>query len=344
MTLSSTLITEQDQSGAPLFLLKTPSMEVRISGLGATIRSILIFPVGSPSVEITQGFDSDLLWLDNKLYFGSTVGRVANRIGRAHFTLNGTGFPLEANDGENHLHGGSQGFHARLWQGKLWQTAEEAGIDFTLTSEDGDGGYPGRVEVRCRMSLSAKNVLKTVYTAISDRPTPLNLTNHVYFNLGGAEHTDVLDHVFWTKAEAVLQNSTRHVPDGTLLPVEGNAFDFRVPKAIGRDLASVSGGYDHCFVLERHNKPLKKVVEVARATFGGSRTLRFSTDQSSFQFYSGNYLTGVPGRNGKPLMKHAAFCVESQRFPDTVNHPEWASIVVTPTEPYRHEFHYGFEF
>ncbi len=344
MTATVSLVRAQDSSGACLYLLENSQVRVSLSSLGAAIRSIQVRDSGTSWLEITQGFDEELAWLTNKPFFGVMVGRVANRIAKATFTLGPKAYHLEANDGLHHLHGGSGGFHTKVWKSEMWQNPLEAGITFSLKSPDGDQGYPGALEVSCRVSLDGHNALKTVFEAHSDQPTPVNLTNHTYFNLGGPNHPQILDHMFSTEASHVVESDSELIPTGRLIPVGETAFDFRRPKPIGQDLQQVGLGYDHCFVLHTENKPLVVPKEVARVHHPQSgRCLRLFTDQSGFQFYTGNFLSGTVGRKGKSLLAHAALCLESQRFPDTPNHTEWDPITVEPAKPYRHEFHYVFD-
>jgi len=339
------LLSPQDATGAPLYLLKHGAMEVVLSGYGAAIRSIRIPDAQGVVEEVTQGWDDPAEWTNNGPFFGVSVGRVANRIAGARFTVEGRDYPLEANDGPNHLHGGKFGFHQQIWESTTFESEIDAGVEFRLVSPDGQGGYPGRVEVTARISLNDRHVIKTVYEAVADQPTPLNLTNHTYFNLGGPNHESILDHQFWSAAAEWLPVGPGLIPTGEVKSVADTPFDFRVPKLLGRDYSRVDGGYDHCLVLDSRNKPLSSVREAARATLASTgRTLKLYTDQSGFQLYTGNFLGGVVGRGGKTLRANAAFCLESQRFPDSISRPGWASVIVRPGETYRHEFHYAFEF
>lgn len=334
------------RSGSPaLFKLSFGSMEVVLSELGAAIRSIRIPDLHGQVGEVTQGWDDQESWQKNGPYFGVTVGRFANRIAGAQFTLDGVNYQLESNDGPNHLHGGKQGFHQQTWRGEPFETELDAGVVFHLVSPDGQDGYPGRVEVKARISLTSRYVIKTLYEAVTDKPTPLNLTNHAYFNLGGPTHESILDHQFWSAAAEWLPVGPGAIPTGEVQSVADTPFDFRVPKLLGRDYAKVSGGYDHCLVLDSRNRPLSSVREAARATLSAKgRTLKLYTDQPGFQLYTGNFLGGVTGREGRLLKPTAAFCVESQRFPDSLGREKWVAPVLRPGETYRHEFHYAFEF
>ena len=339
------LLSSQDATGAPLYLLRSGAMEVVLSALGASIRSIRIPDAQGLVGEVTQGWDDEASWKTNGPYFGVTVGRYANRIAGARFELEGKTYQLAANDGPNHLHGGVLGFHQQIWSSEPFETEIDAGVVFKLSSPDGQDGYPGRVDVTARVSLNDRYVIKFVYEATADRATPLNLTNHTYFNLGGAEHESILDHQFWSMAGEWLPVGDGLIPTGDVQSVAGTAFDFRVPKTLGRDYAKVPGGYDHCLVLDSKNKPAPAVREAARASLPSrGRTLKLYTDQSGFQLYTGNFLGGVTGREGKTLKATAAFCLESQRFPDSISREGWAPAVIRPGEPYRHEFHYAFEF
>ena len=339
------LITLQDATGAPLYLLKHENMEVVLSGYGAAIRSIRIPDAQGVVEEVTQGWDDPADWKQNGPYFGVSVGRFANRIAGAKFTLEGREYLLDANDGPNHLHGGKLGFHQQIWASTPFTTEIDAGVEFKLVSPDGQDGYPGRVEVTARISLNDRHVIKTIYEAVTDKTTPLNLTNHTYFNLGGPNHESILDHQFWSAASEWLPVGPGLIPTGEVKSVTDSPYDFRVPKLLGRDYGKVEGGYDHCLVLDSRNKPQGSVREAARASLPAKgRMLKLYTDQSGFQLYTGNFLGGTRGRLGKTLKVNAAFCLESQRFPDSVSRPDWVPTVLKPGETYRHEFHYAFEF
>lgn len=339
------LLTPQDATGAPQYLLRHGPMEVVLSAFGAAIRSIRIPDSQGKIEEVTQGWDNDDAWGRNGPYFGVTVGRYANRIAGARFIVDGKEYQVAANDGPNHLHGGQLGFHQQIWASEPFETELDAGVLFKLVSPDGQDGYPGRVEVTTRVSLTDRFVIKTVYEAVTDKATPLSLTNHTYFNLGGPGHESILDHQFWSAAAEWLPVGPGAIPTGVVQSVADTPFDFRVPKLFGRDYARVEGGYDHCFVLDSKNKPLSSVREAARATLPSrGRTLKLYTDQPGFQLYTGNFLGGQTGRGGKVLKPTAAFCLESQKFPDAVSRPGWVPAVIRPGETYRHEFHYAFEF
>lgn len=339
------LLVPRDATNAPLYLLKNGPMEVVLSGYGAAIRSIRIPDAQGQVEEVTQGWDDDASWKTNGPYFGVTVGRYANRLASAQFTLDGKTYPLAANDGPNHLHGGKLGFHQQVWDAQPFETELDAGVLFTLVSPAGQDGYPGTVTITARMSLNDRNVIKAVYEAVTDAPTPLNITNHTYFNLGGPDHESILDHQFWSAAGEWLPVGEGLIPTGEVKSVTDSPFDFRVPKLLGRDYGRVPGGYDHCLVLDSRNKPLSSVREAARASLASKgRTLKLYTDQSGFQLYTGNFLAGTVGRGGKTLKANAAFCLESQRFPDSVSREGWVPAVLRPGETYRHEFHYAFEF
>jgi aldose 1-epimerase len=339
------LLSAQDETSAPLYLLTHGPMEVVLSGYGAAIRSIRIPDAQGVVEEVTQGWDDTASWKTNAPYFGVTVGRYANRIAGARFTLDGKDYPLAANDGPNHLHGGKLGFHQQVWASEPFETELDAGVKFSLVSPDGQDGYPGEVTVTAKISLNDRHVIKVVYEATTTAPTPFNLTNHTYFNLGGPDHESVLDHQFWSAAAEWLPVGPGLIPTGEVKTVADTPFDFRVPKLLGRDYGRVEGGYDHCLVLDSKNKPLSSVREAARATLATKgRTLKLYTDQSGFQLYTGNFLGGGRGRGDRTLKANAGFCLESQRFPDSVSRPGWLPAVLRPGELYRHEFHYAFEF
>jgi aldose 1-epimerase len=264
---------------------------------------------------------------------GATIGRVANRIAGASFELDGIRYALPANDGANHLHGGPGGF------GRIpWQLAAPAGerprsARFTLVSPDGDQGYPGRLAVDVTFTLGEDDDLTIAYAATTGRPTPVNLTNHAYFNLAGSG--DVLDHELWIDADRWLPIDRERIPTGEIAGVAGTPFDFRSPERIGARIAAlvpVPGGYDHCLVFRAGRDPSRPCVRLGDPSSG--RSLEIVTDQPAVQVYTGNLLRDVRTADGTRFGRHGAVCLETQHFPDAVHHPAFPDVVLRPEQTY----------
>ena len=301
-------------------------------------------------------------------YFGSIIGRVANRIGNAKFTLDDKEYVLAKNDGEHHLHGGPTGWSTRLWN--VHCVCEGIGMDTVVLhyhSPDGEENYPGAVDAYVQYSLDDHNDFRIEYRATTDKATPINMTNHAYFNMTG-EARDVQSHILTIRAKHYTPVTDALIPDGTIVPVKDTPYDFTIPKYIGRSIVDgLVAGYDHNYVLEKnyptiygergpdlkmqmhfsyeHNNPPKDLL--ARAAWlqdiDTGRTLETLTDAPAIQFYTGNFLDGsFRGPGGGTWNKHFGFCLETQGFPDAINRPEFPSIVLRPGEVYRHTTIYRF--
>ncbi len=261
-------------------------------------------------------------------YYGETIGRFGNRIAGARFALDGVEYPLWRNNGPNHLHGGRVGFGKRLWSGETDTVGGIPAVRFSLESWDGEEGYPGNLSVTVTVTLAATGELAIRYDAKTDRRTPLNLTNHAYFNLAG-EGTGVIDdHVIELACD-------RYLPvDGTAIPlpeapakVDATPFDLRSPQRIGQAFGADFPGYDHCFVI---NKPSLKTPFARVREAGSGRTLEAYTTSPAVQFYTGNFLNGIIGKNGSVYGKHSGFCLETEQYPDAPNRPDFPSCILEP--------------
>jgi aldose 1-epimerase len=328
-----------DGTPVEVFTLKNGrGLEVRAIAYGGIITSIKV-PDRSGRVEdVVLGFDSDDRYLGEHPYFGAVVGRYANRIARGHFSLDGQSYMLARNDGPNHLHGGVTGFDKRLWTAE--RTAGQQGVAFTRTSPDGEEGYPGNLTVRVSYLVSESNALVVEYTATTDRATPLNLTQHSYFNLSGDGSTDILDHQLTIGADRYTPVDATSIPLGELASVEGTPFDFRRSTAIGARIEAGgaqlvhAGGYDHNWVLNRGASGLQAAARVVEPRSG--RTLEVATTEPGVQFYSGNLLDGsIAGKGGRVYRGRTGFCLETQHFPDSPNHPNFPSTILRPGQEYR---------
>jgi len=266
---------------------------------------------------------------DANTYFGFTIGRFANRIAGGRFSLDGKTYRLEQNDGGKHtLHSGSSGFNSHLFAA----TIDESSLVLTLNSPDGEGGFPGNVAARIIFSLSSDGALRIDYLATSDRRTPLNLTNHAYFNLAGSG--SILSHRLQLSCDRYLEVDEELIPTGTVLKSEGTAFDFTDPKPIGEDLEA-AGGYDHCMIRSGQADLTKPVATVEDPSSG--RRLETFTTLEALQFYSGNFLDGTDhSPQGVPYTKHSGFCLETQHYPDSVNHPGFPSPWYDEEHPFSH--------
>lgn len=293
--------------------------------------------------DVVLGYDSAEGYVNDRIYSGTIIGRYANRIARGRFTLDGVSFSLACNNGPNSLHGGDAGFHARLWDAE----GVDGAVRLRLTSPDGAGGYPGAVHVEVTYRVDRAD-LRIEYVATSEAATVINLTNHAYFNLAGVDHeaSSIVDHLMEIDASRYTPVDDTQIPTGVLAPVEGTPFDFRTAVSIGERIDAddpqlqYGGGYDHNYVLEGDGT-LQRAARVTHEPSG--RVLEVWTTLPGLQFYSGNSLDGTfIGKNGVKYGRRTAFCLETQHFPDSPNHPTFPSTVLRPGETYRHTTVYRF--
>ena len=323
-----------DGRAVPVFTLTgTGGAEVRVMAYGAIVVSGRVPDRTGALDDVVLGYDTLDGYLRDRCFMGSVVGRYANRIRGGRFPLDGREVVLETNDGPNHLHGGHDGFHRRLWTAE--PVADDA-VRLGLVSADGDGGYPGRLDVSVTYTLSPGNELSVDYLATSDRATPVNLTQHSYFNLAGAG--TVLDHLLAIDADAFTPVDETLIPTGERAPVAGTPFDFTRPTAIGARIGDAhpqllhGHGYDHNFVLRGGG--LAPAARLADPRSG--RVLDVRTTEPGLHFYSGNFLTAEPrGKGGRAYALHDGLCLETQHFPDSPNRPDFPSTIVRPGEPLR---------
>ncbi len=311
-----------------------------LSSYGATVISLRMPDRDGSSAEITLGFDDLRGYLGDHPYFGVTVGRFANRIAGGEFTLQGRRYCLYKNDGENHLHGGQKGFDKKLWHGIPFQENGSVGVRFSLVSHHLEEGYPGNLQVTTAFTLTDENQLIIEYNAITDKPTPINLTNHTYWNLRGDGTGPVYDHELTLYADHYLPVDNRLIPTGELAPVAGTPFDFRERKKIGKDIKTANG-YDHCFVINQNGTDSPMPAARLRHPESG-RTMTVFATQPGIQLYTGNFLDGIAGRDGKTYEKHGALCLETEGFPDAVNQTKFPSAVLEPGKRYSESTIYRF--
>jgi aldose 1-epimerase len=317
-------------------------MIARVIDYGATLTELWVLDQNGRTQNIVAGFDNLEQYLKPEPYFGATIGRYGNRIGNARFTLDGKEYKLAANNGPNSLHGGLKGFDKQLWKSEpLPPKAGQQSVRFTYLSKDGEEGYPGNLSVTVTYTLTDENALKIEYTASTDKPTVVNLTNHTYFNLAGSG--DILDHEVTILADNYTPVNDQLIPTGELAPVKDTPLDFSFPNKIGdriNKLVPNPGGYDHNFVLRTGVK--SGVAARVRESQSG-RTMYVRTTEPGIQFYTGNFLDGkLIGVGGVKYEKHHAFCLETQHFPDSPNQPKFPSTVLRPGETFHSETIYEF--
>ena len=318
---------------------------VNINGLvlkmmtfGAIVVSLEIPDRDGKLSNVNLGFESLDSYLAGHPYFGATIGRFCNRIFKGKFSLNGRKYTLATNDGSNHLHGGEKGFDKVVWDARSFVDKSGAGIEFNYRSPNGEEGYPGNLDVYVVYTLTNKNELMVEFSAISDMPTPINLTNHNYWNLGGVRSGNILGHELTIVANQYLEVNNNLIPTGKLLDVKGTPFDFTMAKTVGERIQSIPKieglpqGYDHCFVLPDDSKNLKLAARVKDSVSG--RSMEIYTTQPGIQFYSGNFLDGRPESGG--YEQYDGFCLETQHFPDAPNQPKFLSTILIPGEKYNH--------
>ncbi|MCA9189012.1 MAG: aldose epimerase family protein [Pirellulaceae bacterium] len=283
--------------------------------------------------NVNIGFDKLDGYLGQHPFFGSTVGRYCNRIAKGKFTLDGKTYQLATNNGENHLHGGNVGFNRVLWMSETIEGKDEVGVRFTYNSPDMDEGYPGNLTAVAEYTINNNNELKMVFKAETDKATPVNLTNHNYWNLAGSDSRSILDHELTLFADKYLPVDDGLIPTGELADVKGTPMDFTAAKKIGRDIKQIKAdpvGYDHCYVLRESREPLRLVARLKDASTG--RVMEIRTSQPAVQFYSGNFLDGSESADGLP--QYAALCLETQHYPDSPNQPAFPNTILHPGEKY----------
>lgn len=329
-----------ETDGKPVYLFTLTNSkgdEVKITNYGGTVTSWTTADKAGNKSNVVLGFDSLSGYLAKPPYFGAIIGRYGNRIGKGTFKIDTATYHLAINNGENALHGGNKGFDKVVWDA----TPSDSVPSLTLTylSKDGEEGYPGNLKITVVYTLTNDNELLIDYTAETDKPTVVNLTNHSYFNLTGDVKNNILDHTLQINADKYTPVDKGLIPIGELKDVKGTPFDFLQPHKIGERIASVEGGYDHNFVLTRTTDGLEKVVTLADSVSG--RKLEVFTTEPGLQFYTGNFLDGsVKTSEGKPINIHTALCLETQHFPDSPNKPKFPSTLLKPGTKYHTQTKY----
>ncbi|SDD25696.1 aldose 1-epimerase [Algoriphagus faecimaris] len=334
-------VTEHQGESVSKYLLDNGNMQVELTNYGGVITKIITPDKDGNQENITLTFDTveEFLTKENP-FFGATAGRVANRIAKGEFELDDQTYTLAQNNGENHLHGGSEGFNKKVWQSEPYSDEKVIGVKMSYTSPDGEEGYPGTLQTTQWIELTHDNTLRIRFEATTDQKTIVNLTNHTYFNLGGVKR-DVLDHEFQFWADAYTPVDEGLIPTGEVKDVTGTAFDFRSPKILGDQIATNGEGFDHNMVMKMEKSDeMKHFVRVRHPESG--RVLDMYSNNLGVQFYTGNFLSDFAGADGKIYDKHWGFCLESQNWPDAINHKNFPSPVLNPGEKYEHQIEYRF--
>ena len=330
-----------------LFTLRNDlGLEVTFSNLGGTIVSLKTRDRHGHFADLTPGYDHIEEYLHDRVYMGCLIGRYANRIAGARFTLDDVTCQLPANDGPNHLHGGPQGFHRVIWEVEPFQTPGSRGALLRHSSPAGTEGYPGNLDVRVTYTLSDNNELIFDYHAVTDRPTVVNLTQHAYFNLAGHNHGSILDHELQIIASHFAPVDASLIPTGELRSVHGTPFDFRKPMRIGAHVhdpdqqLQIGGGYDHCFVLAETGAGGVPMAARLYDPYSG-RVLTVATTEPGLQLYSGNSLD-LRGKQGAHYGPHSVLALETQHLPDSPNQPAFPNTILQPGQTYTSRTAYAF--
>ncbi len=333
---------------ASLFTVQSASgMEMRVTNYGGIIVSLTAPNRDGKQEDVVLGFDSLYQYVDGSPYFGAIIGRYGNRIGKAQFSIDGESYSLAANNGENHLHGGIAGFDKVLWDATSFSEGTGHGIVFTYVSPDGEEGYPGTLSVNVTYLLTADNRVVFSYEATTDKATPVNLTQHSYFNLAGPSSDSILSQELTIPAGHFTPIDVGFIPTGKIESVEGTPFDFRTPTSIGARIDQdneqlLNGlGYDHNFVLNDGSANLKLAARVYDPESG--RIMEVTTNEPGIQFYAGNFLDGtLTGKGGHIYPYRSGFCLETQHFPDSPNKPSFPSTILMPGKLYATQTIYTF--
>ena len=327
-----------------LYALSNGRMTVKVITYGAIVTEIHVPDRRGGLADVVLGFDNLDDYQARNPHFGAMTGRFANRIAGGKFALDGKEYTLAVNNGPNSLHGGRKGFDKYVWKAEDVSGPEGAAVRLSHLSPDGDEGYPGNLSVRVTYTVTADDALKIDYTATTDAPTPINLTNHSYFHLGGPASGTILGHEMQIEADRYTPVDSTSIPTGTLAPVAGTPMDFTSPTPIGAQIDRMTGdpgGYDHNYVL-RGGTGLETPDARVRDPRSG-RVLEFFTTEPGVQFYTGNYLNGtLTGKGGVVYRKHQGFCLEAQHFPDSVNQPNFPSAILRPGATYSQATIYKF--
>ena len=315
-------------------------LTVKITNYGGIVTSMLVPDKMGNYEDVVLGFDNLQNYLDGHPYFGSLIGRYANRIAKGMFELKGVLYYLAANNGENHLHGGNRGFDKVVWDSEPFVEENEVGLNLSYLSKDMEEGYPGNLNVKVTYRLTNENQLIIDYFAETDKACPVNLTHHSYFNLTAGKE-NILNHKVMINANSYVGIDNNLIPTGQIRDLIGTEMDFTLPKIIGSRIDMVDGGYDHCYIINKNPDDMSLIARVHEETSG--RIMEVYSTEPGVQFYSGNFLDGsIKGKNGIMYEKHFGFCLETQHFPDSPNQKDFPSTILYPGESYTYSTIYEF--
>jgi aldose 1-epimerase len=325
-----------------IYTIETKSkMVVKVINYGGIVVSLEVPDRRGKFADVVLGFDKIEDYVKSSPYFGCITGRCANRIAKGKFTLEGKEYTLATNNGPNHLHGGIVGFDKVIWQTETFENADELGLKFTHVSKDGDEGYPGNLNCTVIYTFTNNNEFKIDYTATTDKTTICNLTHHSYFNLSGHGDGDILSHEMMINADRYTPVNDELIPTGKIQSVRNSPLDFTKSTRIGARIAQVPGGYDHNYVLNNTDGSLYMAARAFDPASG--RVMDVYTTEPAIQLYTGNFLDGsFTGKGGKVYRKNYGFCLETQHYPDSINQPNFPSVVLSPGKTYKHECVYKF--
>jgi aldose 1-epimerase len=337
-------VTSDGQAVDRYTLTNDKGVSAEIINYGGIITRLRVPDKNGRLGDVVLGFDDIKKYEDQSPYFGAIIGRVANRIAGGMFFIDHRRYCVPINNGPNHLHGGFRGYDKRIWTADAVMTADGPSLRLSLVDPDGAEGYPGQVNVTVIYSVTGDNALKIQYYATADKATPINLTNHTYFNLKDAGASSIGEHVLRIFATHYTPVDSTLIPTGEIAAVKGTPLDFTSPKPIGHDLPAMGGspvGYDHNLCLDHPNDVFSEAAEVYEPVTG--RDMQVWTTQPGMQFYSGNFLDGsVTGKKGVVYAQHNAFALETQHYPDSVNHNNFPATILHPDEVYRQITEYRF--
>ncbi|XP_058084217.1 uncharacterized protein LOC131231885 [Magnolia sinica] len=328
-----------------VYELKKGNFSVKVTNWGAIVISVILPDSKGNLADVALGYDTVAQYLNDTTYFGAIVGRVANRIAGAQFSLNGTRYRLVPNEGKNMLHGGHRGFSKVIWTVKDQKHGKFPYITFTYHSFDGEQGFPGDLDVSVTYKLVGDYDMSVIMKAKArNKPTPVNLAQHTYWNLDGHDSGDILSNTVQLFASHYTPVDKALIPTGQIIPVNGTPYDFLQPDTIGRRISDLPNGYDINYVIDSmgQNGNMKKVAYLKDGKSG--RAMELWTNAPGLQFYTSNSLKGVVGKGGYVYGPHGAVCLETQGFPDSVNHPNFPSQIVNPGKVYKHYMLYKFSF
>lgn len=332
--------TDSAKTKAQVFTLKNKNgLMMTVTNLGGKVMSLIVPDKNGKLDDIILGYDTPEEYVKGSLYFGAIIGRVGNRIGKGKFSLDGQEYQLPINNGENHLHGGPNGFHNVYWNINPLTIDGNEALKLEYTSADGEEGYPGKLTVSVIYTLTNNNEWIIEYEASTDKPTPVNLTQHNFYNLAGEGNGDILQHQLMIRGDYFIPVDGGLIPIGGLRNVEDTPFDFKKPTAIGKHINDndeqlrFGRGYDHTWVLSKENNALTLAAIVSEQISG--RIMEIYTTEPGLQFYAGNFLNGSDiGKEKKAYAHRTAFCLETQHFPDSPNHSNFPSVILRPEEKY----------